>query len=284
MQFDIAASYATLAHATASDWTAIFLAVLALGLRHGLDADHLVAIDGLTRFNAAGRKAVAPWCGLLFSAGHSTVVLAVAVGTKLLAAAWEIPAWLEAFGAWLSILLLLALGILNIVAVLRTPSDQSVQLVGVRGKWFGRIQRTNNPFLIAAAGAAFAFSFDTLSQAALFAVIGAQIGGWAYCIFLALAFAAGMIAVDTCNGWWVYRLIARANRTALRASRIFGMAVALLSLGVACWGIAKYSVPRIEAWSAGRDLAFGIAVLAVVAVSFLFAVGVSRTKAAATVD
>ena len=44
----------------------IMLAVV-LGMKHGMDADHLATIDGLTRFNAsAGRKKLARLCGFLF--------------------------------------------------------------------------------------------------------------------------------------------------------------------------------------------------------------------------
>ena len=35
--------------------------VFLLGLKHGLDPDHLAAIDGLTRFNAARRPALSRW-------------------------------------------------------------------------------------------------------------------------------------------------------------------------------------------------------------------------------
>lgn len=56
------------------------LAALAfsLGLRHGLDANHLAAIDSLVRHNlrSAPRRAAA--CGALFSLGHGAVVLGVA--------------------------------------------------------------------------------------------------------------------------------------------------------------------------------------------------------------
>ena len=38
-----------------SDLLALSTLVFTLGLRHGLDADHLVTIDGLTRFNTVAR-------------------------------------------------------------------------------------------------------------------------------------------------------------------------------------------------------------------------------------
>ena len=48
-------------------------------MRHGLDADHLATIDGLTRHNARANPASARFCGALFSLGHGLVACAVAI-------------------------------------------------------------------------------------------------------------------------------------------------------------------------------------------------------------
>ena len=77
--------------------------VFVLGLKHGLDPDHLVAIDGFTRSSRSR------WCGLFFSLGHGVVVTLVGVGVALVAADWQPPQWLEYTGAWISIGVLLAL-------------------------------------------------------------------------------------------------------------------------------------------------------------------------------
>jgi high-affinity nickel-transport protein len=50
-----------------------------LGARHGFDADHLATIDGLTRGSAHTHPRLARSAGLLFSLGHGSVVLAVAL-------------------------------------------------------------------------------------------------------------------------------------------------------------------------------------------------------------
>jgi high-affinity nickel-transport protein len=50
----------------------VFIA-FTLGLRHGFDADHIVAIDNITRkFNSENRKSYTT--GLFFALGHSTIV------------------------------------------------------------------------------------------------------------------------------------------------------------------------------------------------------------------
>ena len=70
-----------------SHWLALVGVVFLLGLKHGLDPDHLAAIDGLTRFNARERPALSRWSGLLFSAGHGVVVTLVAIVVATVATA-----------------------------------------------------------------------------------------------------------------------------------------------------------------------------------------------------
>jgi high-affinity nickel-transport protein len=268
-----------LANGLANDWFTILMLVFTLGLRHGLDADHIVAIDGLTRFNSIHNPRLARWCGFLFSLGHGLAVVLIAFAVAALGRAWSVPRWLEDFGAWTSILLLAALGLVNLSAVFQTRPDVPVELVSVKGRFLGRLQRIKNPAAVTLVGAAFAVSFDTVSQAVLFAVIGVQYGGWEHCLMLGALFAAGMILVDACNGLWVFRLIARANRTALIASRLFGTVVALLSLLVAGFGISKYLSPQVNAWSGGRDVAVGLCLMGVVALGFIAAIAFSKMAA-----
>lgn len=60
----------------------MFLALAAsaytLGLRHAVDADHIAAIDNVTRKLMQEKKKPAA-VGLFFSLGHSTVVFVIAV-------------------------------------------------------------------------------------------------------------------------------------------------------------------------------------------------------------
>src|SRR6476619_3320622 len=93
------------------DAVGLVLVVFILGLKHGLDPDHLAAIDGLTRFNARERPALSRWSGLLFSAGHGVVVTLVAIAVATVATEWKAPEWLENAGTWISIGFLTALGV-----------------------------------------------------------------------------------------------------------------------------------------------------------------------------
>jgi high-affinity nickel-transport protein len=261
------------------DWLSLLILTFVLGMKHGFDADHLATIDGLTRFNARSRPALARWCGTLFSLGHGAVVLAIALGASFAAGRWEVPAWFGTVGALISIAFLLALGFLNLAAVLRTPPGQLVAPVGLKGRWLGRLRHASSPLAVALVGALFALSFDTLSQAAFFALTATQFGGWQHALLLAALFIAGMLVTDGINGLWIARLIARADQAAAIASRVMGLVVAGISLLVAAFGAAKLVSPAVDAWSEGRELAFGAALVLMLAASFLVAIRLARRPA-----
>jgi high-affinity nickel-transport protein len=243
-----------------------------LGMKHGMDADHLATIDGLTRFNAAaGRSRLGRLCGFLFSLGHGCVVCVVAVATSVLFQQGSVPAWMDDVGTWVSAFFLLLLGILNLYAVFSTPAHETVQMVGIKGRWLGDLKCAGNPLLIALVGALFALSFDTISQAALFSTMTAQYGGVSNALLLAGCFMTGMMVTDAANGLWISHLLRRADATARAASRIMGVTVALLSLTVAALGLSRKFFPEVSAWQEGRELSIGIAIIVVIAACFLFA-------------
>ena len=259
-----------------SDWLALLAVVYALGLRHGMDPDHLATIDGIARSNAARRPRLARWSGLLFSAGHGAIVILVAIAVSLLAQQWESPAWLEALGAWVSILFLYALGLLNLYNVFTAPAGQLVPPAGLKNRLLGRILQVGHPALIAAVGALFALSFDTVSQVALFSLTASSMSGWGFALVLGVAFMLGMMSTDGANGLFVAKLLARADRRALIASRAMGLSIAGLSLLVGSYGIARMLSPAAAHYAQGRELLFGLAVVAVVLLSFLAALALSR--------
>ena len=256
--------------------SALLGVVFLLGMRHGLDADHLATIDGLTRFNMEQRPRLARWAGVLFSLGHGSVVMLVALAIGLWARHWGTPAWLETLGAWTSIVFLTALGVLNLVAVVRSPRDQVVKSVGLRSHLFGRFSRSGRPLAILLIGALFALSFDTISQTSLFALAAQHVGGWGFSLLLGAAFTTGMMLTDGANGLWVSRLLYRGDRRARVASRVLGLSIAGLSLLVALFAVMRLYSPQINLWSDGRELYVAAAVVGSLLLSFVFSLWITR--------
>ena len=191
------------------------------GLRHAVDADHIAAIDNVTRkLMQEGKRPVA--VGFFFSLGHSTIVMLASVA--IAAAAMAFNNRFDAFqsvggaiGTLVSALFLLAIAAMNIViliSVYRTfqrvkagapyvDEDLNVLLAG-RGllarlfrPMFRLIQRSWQMYPL---GFLFGLGFDTATEVGLLGVSAAQashgLSIWSILVFPAL-FTAGMSLVDT---------------------------------------------------------------------------------------
>lgn len=242
-------------------------AALALfaGLRHGLDADHLAAIDGMTRFNMGKRSAIAPYCGALFSAGHGAAVVVAASFLARLASAWILPAWLEPIGKTISAAVLLSLGISNLFSIITSrQKSQPVHVTGLRTRLFSFVLRSSKPWQIMLVGVLFALSFDTLGLAALFASSAVLLGGAALATVLATAFAAGMIGVDTANGLWLSQLARKSDLAGDAASRVMTLSIALISLLVGAAIASSCVSSAFDQWLTIHEL--GVSLMVVLAV------------------
>ena len=251
------------------DFLAVALAVALLGLRHGFDADHLAAIDGMTYHNAIERPDLARSCGALFSLGHGIAVIAMALAVSLLASTWQPPLWLVAVGSWSSVVVLVSLGALNVATVFQTPHGELSRVKGWRSGAFARLLRVGHPLSVMAVGTLFAVSFDTFSEAVLFAMTATHFAGWRSALALGLLFTFGMLLCDGVNGYWISKLIQRSHRSARIASRTMAIAVAGISLGTAGLALATLLMPAAVGWAEGKELWFGSAILAVVGIGFL---------------
>jgi high-affinity nickel-transport protein len=258
------------------DWIGLVLVVFILGMKHGMDPDHLATIDGMTRFNALRRPRLSRWSGFLFSLGHGTVVTLVAALVALSASKWSAPAWLEDLGAWISICFLLALGCANLREVWRAAPNQPVRPVGLKGRFLRRFTETNHPAVIAAVGAAFALSFDTISQTALFSLTASNLAGALFSVGLGLLFMLGMMVTDGVNGLWVARLLRQTNQRALIASRVMGLSIGFLSIAIAALGMAKYFAPALSAMLEDAGLLMGVGLVVILLASFGLAQRLSR--------
>ncbi|EEH07657.1 high-affinity nickel transporter [Histoplasma capsulatum G186AR] len=194
-----------------------------LGLRHALDADHISAIDLMTRrLLATGQRAVS--VGTFFSLGHSTIVIITAV--VVAATATAVSSKFDQYsrvggiiGSSVSSAFLILLGIMNayilyklvqqMKKMLRLKEGQEHEVWKVEGKgvlftvlkkMFKLIDR---PWKMYPLGVLFGLGFDTSSEVALLGIssIEATRGTsiWVILIFPFL-FTAGMCLLDTIDG------------------------------------------------------------------------------------
>jgi high-affinity nickel-transport protein len=91
------------------------------GLRHAVDADHIAAIDNVTRkLMQEGKRPIA--VGFFFSLGHSTVVIAAAILIALTASSLQrsFPGLIEAgslVGTLVSVIFLFAIAMINLIVL-----------------------------------------------------------------------------------------------------------------------------------------------------------------------
>jgi len=229
-------------------WSALALLVLSLGLRHGVDADHLAAVDGIARLNAETSPRLARYGGALFALGHGAVVVLVAGLVALGGQRWAPPDWLGHLGAWLAIACLLWLGLANLRALRATPAAQCVSSRGLRSRLLGRWLTVRSPWAALGVGALFALSLDTIAQAAWLAVAAGGQSGLAATLALAALFTLGMLVANLGHSWWLGHVLARADARAARVSRCMAGAVAALSLLMAAAGLLRLLWPDAASW------------------------------------
>lgn len=239
---------------------------LVLGLRHGLDADHLSAIDGLTRWNLARDRRIARFCGALFSAGHGAVILSAALILAGFVHHWNPPGWLAPLGAAVSATVLIVLSTLNFKTAFST---QTAEPVGIRSRMCGRLLQTTSGWQVALVGGLFALSFDAISLAALFAATAAPASGAFGAAVLAAVFAIGMIAVDTVNGMWVHRLLQRSDAASQSAGRLMTLSVAGVGVVVGVTVCISTLYEPLEQWLTGHELAASGLVVGAILLSYL---------------
>jgi len=250
-----------------------------LGMRHGVDADHLAAIDAMTRCNAAARPALARRTGVWFSVGHGAVVLGVAFAVALSAHAWSAPAWLAPFGAWASIAILALLGVLNLAAWRQAVPGEAIALAGWRSRLYAGALEACNRRAVMGVGVLFAISFDTVGQAALMAATGVASRGLPAVALLAGAFVAGMVVTDGLNGWWVARLMQRPGAGSAAASRVMCVAVSAISLVTAGVGAAAQMSGSVADWAEAHGPWLATAIVGVMAASFGLGLVLARRPA-----
>ena len=192
-----------------------------LGLRHAVDADHIAAIDNVTRkLMQQGKRPVT--VGFYFSLGHSTIVFALSVAIALTSATLK-----SRFGAFeaiggivgtaVSACFLLVIAGANLVvlaSIWRTFQrvkgggrfvDEDLDLILSQRGFFGRIFRNlfrliGHSWQMYPVGFLFGLGFDTATEVGLLGISATEatkgLPVWSILVFPTL-FTAGMALIDS---------------------------------------------------------------------------------------
>jgi high-affinity nickel-transport protein len=196
------------------------LTAYTFGLRHAFDADHISAIDNVTR-KLMQEKQRPVGVGFFFSLGHSTIVVCLTVLIALAAIAVQSFDTLKNIGGLIgttvSAIFLFLIAIINIVIlvdIFKTfrevknggeyndqSLDESLNKRGLMGRFFRPLLRmTNRSWKMYPIGLLFGLGFDTATEVGLLGIAAFTAGKGvpvvSILIFPAL-FTAGMTLMDT---------------------------------------------------------------------------------------
>jgi nickel/cobalt transporter (NiCoT) family protein len=191
------------------------------GLRHAFDADHIAAIDNLTRkMMQDGRYPIA--AGFFFSLGHSTIVVGLALVIALTTTALQ--GYFDAFkdiggiiGTAISALFLFAIAFANLLVLIQVfgalqavkkngqLDEADVENILAKRGFLSRLLRPafsmiERSWQLYPLGLLFGLGFDTATEVGVLGISAAQaahgLSIWSILVFPAL-FTAGMSLMDT---------------------------------------------------------------------------------------
>jgi len=191
------------------------------GLRHAVDADHIAAIDNVTRkLMQQDQRPIG--VGFFFSLGHSTIVVGLSLVIALTSVALQnrIDSFKEIgglIGTGVSAFFLLAIAAANLIVLASvyrtfrivknggTYVEEDLDLVLSQRGFFGRIFRhlfrlIGRSWQMYPLGFLFGLGFDTATEVGLLGISATEASKglpiWSIMVFPAL-FTAGMVLVDT---------------------------------------------------------------------------------------
>jgi nickel/cobalt transporter (NiCoT) family protein len=226
------------------------------GLRHAVDADHIAAIDNVTRKLMQEKKRPVT-VGLFFSLGHSTVVVLASVAVAIAASGMQ--AHLVHYkiiggtvGTLMSALFLCVIGLMNlfilrgiyrawrhVIAGGTYVEDDFDMLLADRGflaRFFRPLFRMiSQAWQMYPLGFLFGLGFDTATEIGLLGISATQatrgLSPWAIMVFPIL-FSAGMSLVDTIDGHMMLGAYGWAYLKPIRKI-YYNMTITLISIIVA---------------------------------------------------
>ena len=205
----------------------IILISFIIGLRHGLDPDHLAIIDSVSMQQAG--KTDTKWNGLMFSLGHGFTVTLVGVMIAYMAHTNWLPVSFIQFTEWLPIGLLLFTAVYNIYYLTATNSHQNV------ASWKLELikkLKTGSLLQMLFIGILFALVFDTTTQTAAWTLTAGKDSKVVVALLIGIVFTIGMAITDTTNSFFFAKSYSQIpqNRQQQLLQKALGWVVVFVTL------------------------------------------------------
>ncbi|KAH8093579.1 high-affinity nickel-transport protein [Aureococcus anophagefferens] len=247
------------------------LLALGFGLRHGVDCDHIAAIDNVA-WRLAGLGRPAALVGLWFSLGHSTMVVGlcgvVAGGSAYVRDNVGALTAGATVSAAFSAVMLSTLGVVNLASI--GPQFREWR-AAARGEAEPHGHGSGGHWKMYVVGVLFGLGFETASEVGLLALaaVGPKDVPAPVVMLLPALFTSGMALVDTCDGLLVLLTFAKAGDGEDRAGALlFGLLLTAASAAAQTLVAAGGSVAIAVAYGTGSQFH----ALAIVGISFMGAV------------
>lgn len=222
-----------------------FVILFVLGLRHGLDPDHITIIDGYTYRLHLKKNNWARWVGTLFTFGHGIMVTVIALTLSILKNNFDMPAMLDIIVEWASSMILFLVGISNLISLTRqhTTSPKGVK------RWLipASFQNNVNPFTVIITGIIFGFIFDTSSQIAAFGYAISVSNQWVYAILGGSIFSLGLIVTGTCDSLLLSKLLKTFDQKKIQSHRFkLNVLITIMCFAIPIYKIISTLDPALE--------------------------------------
>ncbi|WP_158796525.1 NAD+ synthetase [Pedobacter sp. L105] len=222
-----------------------FIILLVLGLRHGLDPDHITVIDGYTYRLHEKKSLWSRWVGTLFALGHGAMVIVIALSLSILKSKFNMPVWLDILVEWLPLVMLLMIGISNFISL---TQKKQVKVTSFRKMLLPKYFNTHlNPFTVILTGIIFGFIFDTSSQIAAFGYAVSASNQLMYAVLGGVVFSVGLIMTGTCDSFLLSKLLKTFDQKKIQTHRFkLNVLITIMCFALPIYKVISYFYPKLE--------------------------------------
>jgi len=221
------------------------LMLLILGLRHGLDPDHITVIDNYTYRLHENKNTWSRWVGTLFTLGHGVMVTLIALTLSYLKNRFEVPSWVDFLLNWLPMVLLLIMGIGNVISLSQAKIGNSLNVKKHLIPKF--LDKNLNPFTVFLTGLIFGFIFDTSSQIAAFGLAVSGTHHWLFSVIGGVVFSTGLIFTGTVDSYLLSKLLKTFDRNKIQKHRFkLNVLITILCFIIPIYKIGTVFKPNLE--------------------------------------